>query len=160
MKKIKAILQNKQGSSSLIYSVAILIFLCVLTLAVIVTLQFRNLSLELYRTANASLEEYIVVQARNNIDSIKNGHNYLPYIDEDEFVEYLANAIGVDENLQGKTANGRSFEISNLELAFDVSNKMDTKVQFDLTMPVIVSGITFPPFETTVVIHSELESKF
>lgn len=160
MKKLKTVLQNKQGSSTLIYSIAILLFLCVLTLGIIVTMQFRNLSLELYRTAETSLEEYVVLEARNNIDSIKNGNSYILSLDKDEYISYLANTLKVDENLKGKTANGRSFQISNLQIVFNESNKMNTKVQFDLTMPVVVSGIAFPSFETTISIHSKLEAKF
>ena len=157
---MRKILTSKQGSSSLIYTIAILIFLCVLTLGIVVTMQFRSLALELHNTTGTALEEYIVVQARENMDSIKNGHNYLAEIDEDEYIEYLSNALGVNEDLQGHTSTGRSFEISNIELTFDTANTMNVTARFDLYMPIEVSGVTFPPLETTLTVHSELASKF
>ena len=157
---MRKILKSKQGSSSLIYTIVILIFLCVLTLGVIVTMQFRSLALELRHTASNSLEEYIVVQARENMNSIKNGNNHLADIDQDEYIEYLVNALGVNEDLQGRTSTGRSFEISNIDLTFDTENTMNVSVKFDLYMPLEVSGVEFPPLETTLMIHSELASKF
>lgn len=157
---MRKILTSKQGSSSLIYTIAILIFLCVLTLGIIVTMQFRSLALELHNTTSTALEEYIVVQARENMDSIKNGHNYLAEIDEDKYIDYLANALGVNEDLQGYTSTGRNFEISNIDLTFDTANTMNVTVRFDLYMPLEVSGVTFPPLETTLTVHSELASKF
>lgn len=157
---MRKLLNDKQGSSSLIYTVVVLIFLCVLTLGIVTVMQFRSLALEIKHTANASLEEYVTVQAMENMDSLKNGNTYLVTIDESELIDYLASGLGVDANLKGETSTGRSFEITNLDLEFDTNNQMDVTVVFDLSMPVEVSGVTFPPLETTITLYAELNSKF
>ncbi len=157
---MRKLLKDKQGSSSLIYTIVVLIFLCILTLGIVTVMQFRSLALEIQHTANASLEEYVTVQAMENMDSIKNGNSYLVTIDENELIDYLANALGVDANLKGETSTGRRFEITNLDLTFDTVNEMDVIIEFDLSMPVEVSGVSFPPLETTITLYSELASKF
>ncbi len=159
MKKIKSIITDKKGSSSLIYSMAILIFLCLLTLAIIVTIQFRSLALDIQNTAETTLEYYITEQSIENYNSIKNGHSYTASFDENEYIQMLCEALGVDENLKGYTASGRSFEIDNLLIYFANENQLDAMVSFNLIMPVEVCGMEFDGLDTNIVVYGVFESK-
>lgn len=160
MKKIKKILTNQQGFSTLVYSIAILNFIIVVTVAVIVNMQFQSLSLDIYDTASYSLDEYITVKAKENINSIKNGHDYILELDTDEYIEYLARNLGVNENLAGITANGREFLISNVSIEFVDISQMHLKVIFDLYMPIEVAGLSFAPLTATIYTDCEYQSKF
>lgn len=160
MKNIKSIIKNKQGTSTLVYTMVALIFICLITFAVIVVTQFRSLALDIQNTAETTLEYYITEQSIENYNSIKNGHSYTSDFDEDEYIQMLAEALGTDENLQGYTANGRSFEIDNLLIYFATENEMDAFVSFTLIMPVVVSGIEFTGLNTTVTVYGTLDSLF
>lgn len=160
LQKIKSIIYSKQGTSTLIYTTVILIFLCVLTLAVIVVTQFRSLALDIQNTAETTLEYYITEQAVENYNSIKNGHSYIESFDENDYIKMLAEALGIDENLSGSTATGRSFEIDDLIVYFAADNEMNAMVSFTLTMPLSFFGIAFPSLNTTVTVYGVLESKF
>ncbi len=160
MKKIKSLIKDEKGTSTLIFTMVILIFLCMLTLAIIVVTQFRSLALDIENTAETTLEYYITEQSIENYNSIKNGHSYTDGFDEDEYIQMFAEALGVDENLKGYTANGRSFEISNLLIYFATENEMDAYVSFTLIMPIVVSGIEFTALNTTVTVYGTLDSLF
>lgn len=71
----------------------------------------------------------------------------------------LCEALGIEENLKGYTANGRSFEIDNLLVYFATENELDAMVSFSLIMPVEVCGMEFDGLNTNIVVYGKLESK-
>ncbi|MFI3327077.1 MAG: hypothetical protein R3Y35_13040 [Clostridia bacterium] len=143
MKKVCQILKDTKGTTTLPYTIVLLIFMLLITLAVIINIQFRSLALEIYNTAEQCLSQYVTNQSEININSIKNGTNYVVELNEDEYIEYLALALGVDENLQGVTSNGRNFELTNIDITFyDENNIIDVKVNFDLLLEIEIMQIT------------------
>ncbi len=63
-----------------------------------------------------------------------------------------------DENLQGNTSTGRSFEIDNLMVYFETENTMDAMVMFTLKRPVVVGSFEFDGLDTNIMVYGKLES--
>lgn len=143
MNKVYKIFKDTKGITTLPYTIVLLVFMLIITLAVIINIQFRSLALEIYNTAEQCLSQYVTTQSEININSIKNGTNYVVELTEDEYIEYLATALGVDENLQGVTSNGRNFELTNIDITFnDETNIINVKVNFDLLLEIEIMELT------------------
>lgn len=160
MKKIKRILTEKSAFSSLIYSISILMFLLLITILVITTIEFRTLALEINNTVENSLEEYITEKVTENMNSIKNGTNYILEIDTDDYIQKLSNQLNLDSSLKGTTGNGRTFEIANISTHFIDENKMNVKVIYTLNMPIIVGGTEYTAFNKELYATVELKNTF
>ncbi len=160
MKKIKQILTENSAFSNLIYSISVLMFLLLITILIITTIEFRTLALEINNTVESSLEEYVTEKVIENIDSIKNGTNYILEIDTDDYIEKLSNQLNLDSSLKGTTGNGRTFEITNISVLFVDENKMNMKVVYTLNMPLIVGGVEYTSLDKELYATVELANKF
>ncbi|MFI3228083.1 MAG: hypothetical protein R3Y09_11875 [Clostridia bacterium] len=152
------ILKDNRGNSTLIYSVVILLFLCLVTIFVIGSNEFRTLTLNISNTSKTALEEYINTETINEINSLKNGTDYNFEIDEDEYKTYLANALGIGEDLTGTTGNGRTFEITNISIANN--SDLDLTLTLTLSMPFKITENYVINFDKEIVITSKLTSTF
>lgn len=160
MKKLKYILTSKDGFSTLFISLAFLFFLLLVTIILLVTTEFRAVTLSVTQTADEALEDYISSESTDILDSIKSGNTYTFELDTELYIEYLANALGIDENLKGIKTNGRSFEITSVVLDYDTIDNLDVTATFTLTMPLEVAGVTYRGLNTTVYLHAQLEDMF
>ncbi|MFI3326850.1 MAG: hypothetical protein R3Y35_11860 [Clostridia bacterium] len=152
------VLKDKRGNSTLIYTVVILIFLCMVTVLVLGSNEFRSLTLNISNTSKTALEEYINTETKNEIDSIKNGTDYILEIEEDEYIDYLSNALNIGTNLKGATGNDRNFEISNISITNN--NDLDLTLKLTLTMPFEILGSQIITFDKEIIITSKLTSRF
>ncbi len=152
------ILKDKKGNTTLIYSLVLVFFLSVVTVLVLNGIEFRTLTLNIHHTAKTSLEEYINTETRNEIDSVKNGTDYILQLDEDVYVEYFTQALGISENLRGTTQNGRDFEIKNLEITSD--ENLDITLKFKLYMPFNVLDMQVITFDKELIINQKYTKKF
>ncbi|MFI3228036.1 MAG: hypothetical protein R3Y09_11635 [Clostridia bacterium] len=152
------IFKDKRGNSTLIYSVVILLFLCLVTIFVIGSNEFRTLTLNISNTSKTALEEYINTETINEINSLKNGTDYNFEIDEDEYKTYLANALNIGEDLTGTTGNGRAFEITNISITNN--NDLDLTLTLTLSMPFKITESYVINFDKEIVITSKLTSTF
>lgn len=154
------ILKDTKGLTTLPYTIVLLIFMLLITLAVIINIQFRSLALEIYNTAEQCLSQYITTESEININSIKNGTNYVLELSEDEYIEYLSTSLGVDENFQGVTSNGRNFELTNIVVSFNNENNIiDVKVNFDLLLEIEIMEIT-SVLEKNIELTYELDTTY
>ncbi|MFI3327365.1 MAG: hypothetical protein R3Y35_14525 [Clostridia bacterium] len=152
------VLKDKRGNSTLIYSVVILLFLCLVTIFVIGSNEFRTLTLNISNTSKTALEEYINTETINEINSLKNGTDYNFEIDEDEYKTYLANALNIGEDLTGTTGNGRTFEITNISITNN--NDLDLTLTLTLSMPFKITENYVINFDKEITITSKLTSTF
>lgn len=154
------ILKDTKGLTTLPYTIVLLIFMLLITLAVIINIQFRSLALEIYNTAEQCLSQYITTESEININSIKNGTNYVLELSEAEYIEYLSTSLGVDENFQGVTSNGRNFELTNIVVSFNNENNIiDVKVNFDLLLEIEIMEIT-SVLEKNIELTYELDTTY
>lgn len=155
-KKTKFILQDTSGSATLIFSTVCLFFLLLITIFVIGSIEYRTLVLEIQSSVENSLENYINSETIDEINSIKNGTNYLYEFDENEFTFEIKEKLYLDSNYTGMTANGREFSVSNIMYSYD--NNLEISVIFTLTMPFYFTQDLYITFQNDINVSSYYET--
>ncbi len=141
------ILKNKDGNSTLIYSIVITFFLCAVTVLVLGGIEFRSITLNVTHTAKTVLDEYISSETKIQMDSIKNGTDYIIKIDEDGYKNLLENAV-----------ESESFEITDICISSD--SDLDITLKFTLLMPFEILDTQIITFDREIEITSKYTSKF
>lgn len=155
MKKILQKLQDNRGTSTLIYSIYILMVMVILTIIIICAVEYRTLTLEIQTRAESALEIYINTETKNEINSIKSSVDYLDAVDTDTLTSLFAESLYLDDNLIGITTKGREYTLSDIKYSYD--NDMNISVIFTLEMPFYFTKNLFIVFDNEILISTNFE---
>lgn len=150
---------REQRGSSLIFGVAMAVFLLILSLVVMEAVKTRATVAYIQTTAQQVLDNYTDTQGRSNEDSFKSGNDHATVLDQEVYIEKLQHALDIGSDNTGMTDGRVRFVLSDITLSYTSRNEIDSTASIHIKVPLNWDSTEVTAVEGNITIRSRYEEK-
>lgn len=155
-------MKDKRGEGYILPCVLI-IMLCIILSVIVMVVNAVNVVKAVKRNSITVLDSYVVTNAVEIYNSIKQGNDYISALDEDEYVERFVRFGSLQKKgnrYVSYDADGESqYEISRPHICFVTDRSLKIKVEYTVYVPIWFAGAQFATAEVPVTVESDLNAK-
>ena len=155
-------MSNKRGEGYILPCVLI-IMLCVILSGIVTVVNTLNVVKTVKRNSITVLDSYVITNAVDIYDSIKQGNNYISSLDNDDYVERFIkfSSLQKKENRYvSYDSNGKTqYEVSTPYICFVTDRSLRIRVEYTVYVPIRFGGLVVSTAEVPVTVESGFNAK-
>lgn len=153
--KIKRLIKEKRGQASLVFSLALMLFLAIVFSVCFIFFQALILIQNVQNSSQIALDTYTSQTATIISDSVKNGNDLTDGVQTKRFEEMLENQLALDDSLSCYYDDGKlKYSIQEISLSGERGDKLETKAEITINYPLYFMGKEMTSINGTIPISS------